>query len=105
MIADAGRVRYSLITDNQGNTMRKSEHLEPVTLTTQPMIDALGQTLPAAWVPGTGETPCKTRSGITILYCWNRHTGEKAWLNCDTDIFMSNDDARRAMWPEEYKTV
>jgi len=73
--------------------MRKSEHLEPVTLTTQPMIDALGQTLPAAWVPGTGETPYKTRSGIRVLLCFNTRTGEKAFLNCDSDIFLSADDA------------
>ena len=70
--------------------------LKPIKLTTQPMIDVFGETLPAAWVPGTGETSYMTRSGIRVLYCWNPRTGEKAWLNCDTDMFMSDDDAIRA---------
>ena len=70
--------------------------LKPIKLTTQPMIDVFGETLPAAWVPGTGETSYMTRSGIRVLYCWNPRTGEKAWLNCDSDMFMSDEDAIRA---------
>ena len=56
------------------------------------------------WIPANGgtETPHKTRSGIRVLYCWNPGTGKHAWFNCDTDIILSDDEARRAMWPMEY---
>ena len=70
-----------------------NEDLRPVELTTQPMIDVFGETLPAVWRPAAGETPYKTRSGIRVLLCFNTRTGEKAFLNCDSDIFLSADDA------------
>ena len=53
------------------------------------------------WVPASGgtEEPYKTRSGIRVLYCWHTGTGEHAWLNVDTDIIMTPDEADAAhMW-------
>jgi hypothetical protein len=50
------------------------------------------------WVPASGgsEQPYKTRSGIRVLYCWNTGTGEHAWLNVDTDIIMTAEEADAA---------
>ena len=57
-------------------------------------MDDIKPTTP--WIPGTGETSYMTRSGIRVLYCWSPRTREKAWLNCDSDTFMSDDEAIRA---------
>ncbi len=50
------------------------------------------------WVPASGgtEEPYKTRSGIRVLYCWHTGTGEHAWLNADTDIIMTPEEADAA---------
>ena len=49
------------------------------------------------WVPACGgtETPFKTRTGRTLLYCWNAASGDHAYLDVDTDIILSNEDARQ----------
>ena len=51
------------------------------------------------WVPACGgtETPFKSRSGITMLYCWNPATRDHAYLNVDTDIIMTHEEATAAM--------
>lgn len=51
------------------------------------------------WIPACGgtETPFKSRSGITLLYCYNPGTGQHAYLNVDSDIILSNDEARIAL--------
>jgi hypothetical protein len=52
------------------------------------------------WVPACGgqEVPFKSRSGATLLYCWNPKTGEHAYLNCDTDLILSDEEAHTLMW-------
>lgn len=51
------------------------------------------------WIPACGgtETPFKSRSGITLLYCWCPNTGKHAYLNCDTDIILSDAEAQAAL--------
>ena len=51
------------------------------------------------WIPACGgtETPFRSRSGITLLYCWQPSTGRHAYLNCSTDIILSDDEARAAL--------
>jgi len=51
------------------------------------------------WVPACGgtETPFKSRSGITLLYCWNPATNQHAYLNVDTDIILTDDEANFAL--------
>lgn len=51
------------------------------------------------WVPACGgtETPFTSRSGRRLLYCWQRSTGKHAYLDCGTDIFLTNDEAALAM--------
>lgn len=51
------------------------------------------------WIPACGgtEVPFVSRSGIRMLWCWNPGTGQHAYLNCDTDIVMSNHEAEQAL--------
>lgn len=51
------------------------------------------------WVPACGgtETVFTSRSGIRMLYCWNKTTGDHAYLNADTDIIMTYEEASAAM--------
>lgn len=48
-----------------------------------------------AWVPACGgtEVPFKTRSGRTLLYCWNRHTMQHAYLDVETDLILTDEEA------------
>jgi hypothetical protein len=51
------------------------------------------------WIPACGgtEVPFTTRNGYRLLYCWQSSTGRHAYLNCDTDIILSDEDARVAL--------
>lgn len=51
------------------------------------------------WYPAHGgtEVPFMTRNGFRLLYCWQPSTGRHAYLNCDTDIILSDEDARLAL--------
>ena len=49
------------------------------------------------WIPGTGEEIFKTRTGRRLLYCWQPSTGKHAYLDCDTDIFLDDEEARIAL--------
>ena len=51
-----------------------------------------------AWVPACNQTevPFVTRSGRRLLYCWQASTGRHAYLDCDTDMII--DDEQAAMY-------
>jgi len=51
------------------------------------------------WVPACGgtETPFRSRSGKTLLYCWQPSTGRHAYLDCGTDIILSDEEATAAL--------
>jgi hypothetical protein len=52
-----------------------------------------------AWTPachGT-EVPFLTRTGQRLLYCYQASTGRHAYLDCGTDMILSDDDARAAL--------
>jgi hypothetical protein len=51
------------------------------------------------WVPANGgtETPFKSRSGRTLLYCWQASTGRHAYLDCGTDLILSDEEAAAAL--------
>jgi hypothetical protein len=51
------------------------------------------------WVPACGgtEVPFKTRTGRTLLYCWQPSSGRHAYLDVKTDIFLSDDEAFAAL--------
>ncbi len=48
------------------------------------------------WVPACGgsEAPFLTRSGVRLLYCWNPREGRHAYLNVETDMILTNEEAR-----------
>lgn len=51
------------------------------------------------WVPACNQTeqPFTTRMGFRLLYCWQPSTGKHAYLNLDTDIILSDDEAALAL--------
>lgn len=51
------------------------------------------------WVPASGgtETPFTTRTGRRLLYCWQASSGQHAYLDLDTDLILTDEDARRAL--------
>ena len=57
------------------------------------------------WVPACGgtEKPTRTRTGARLLYCYNPFQHKHAYLNCDTDIILSDEEANNLLWPENQK--
>jgi len=51
------------------------------------------------WVPACGgtEQPFTTRTGRRLLYCWQPSTGRHAYLDVQTDIILTDDEAQEAM--------
>ena len=51
------------------------------------------------WFPACGgtEVPFKTRTGRTLLYCWQPATGNHAYLNVGTDLILTDEEARQAL--------
>jgi hypothetical protein len=51
------------------------------------------------WVPACGgtEKPFRTRTGRRLLYCWHTQTGDHAYLDCDTDIILTAEEAANAL--------
>jgi hypothetical protein len=48
------------------------------------------------WVPACSgtEAPFLTRSGRTLLYCYQPSTGKHAYLDCGTDLILTDEEAR-----------
>ena len=57
------------------------------------------KTSPDYWVPANGgsETPFISRSGKHLQYLWNMNTGEHAYIDCDADIILTDDEAEAAL--------
>lgn len=51
------------------------------------------------WLPANGgtEVPFFTRSGRKLLYCWQPATGRHAYLDCQTDLILSDEEAQLAL--------
>ena len=51
------------------------------------------------WVAACGgtETPFTTRTGRLLHYMWNTMTGEHAYYDVRSDIFLNNDEATAAL--------
>ena len=51
------------------------------------------------WVPGCGgtEEPFTTRTRRRLLYCWQPSTGRHAYLDCETDTILTDDESRSAL--------
>jgi len=52
-----------------------------------------------AWTPACGgiEKPFTSRGGHRLLYCWQQSSGRHAYINLDTDIALSDDEARATL--------
>jgi hypothetical protein len=51
------------------------------------------------WMPASGgtETPFHTRGGRLLQYLYQPATGEHAYIDCETDIFLTDDEANREL--------
>ncbi len=47
------------------------------------------------WFPASNgtEQPFTTRTGRRLLYCWQPSTGRHAYLDCATDLLLSQEEA------------
>jgi hypothetical protein len=52
-----------------------------------------------AWVPACGgtEVPFFTRNRRKLLYVWQATTGKHAYLDCETDLILSDEEAANAL--------
>lgn len=50
------------------------------------------------WYPANGgtEVPFITRTGRHLLYCWQPTTGRHAYLDTQTDLILSDEEAQAA---------
>jgi hypothetical protein len=50
-------------------------------------------------VPASGgtEAPFLARSGATLLYCWQPRSGKHAYLDCGTDLILTDEEASNLM--------
>lgn len=48
-----------------------------------------------SWVPACGgtETPFISRSGRRLLYVYQKSSGRHAYLDCETDMILTDDEA------------
>ena len=52
-----------------------------------------------SWVPASGgtELPFKSRSGKRLQYVWQPSTGQHAYLDLDSDIILSDEEAEACL--------
>ncbi len=52
-----------------------------------------------AWIPACGgtEVPFTTRTGARLLYCYQPTTGRHAYLDCGTDLILTDQEARNLL--------
>lgn len=52
-----------------------------------------------AWVPACGgsEVPFWTRAGRRLLYCYQATTGRHAYIDMQTDLILSDEEAALAL--------
>ena len=50
------------------------------------------------WLPASGGTEeiITYRTGRRLLYCWNPHLQKHAFIDCDTDRILTDDEAEFA---------
>mgnify|MGYP001559543554 CR=1 FL=1 len=63
------------------------------------MISATENENGGPWFPASNgtETQFVTRNRFRLLYCYQPTTGKHAYLNCDTDIILSDEEAKLAL--------
>lgn len=69
-------------------------------MTLAEMLDAkAAKAAQGDWIPACGgtEVPFETRGGFRLLYCYQPSTGRHAYLNCQTDMILSDEEAALAL--------
>jgi len=64
------------------------------------MLENLGPVIDNdRWIPACGgtEQPFTTRTGRRLQYLWNPGTGAHAYIDVNTDIILTNEEARIAL--------
>ena len=94
---------YSLLMDMDLNA-ENWRHIKRETVTLQTLIDITEQekiknTKNDNWVPACGgtEVPFKSRSGKRLQYVWQPSTGQHAYLDVDSDIILSDEEAQACL--------
>lgn len=51
------------------------------------------------WIPACNgaEVPFTTRSGARLLYCYQPRSGKHAYLDCGTDVILTDSEATNLM--------
>jgi hypothetical protein len=51
------------------------------------------------WVPACGgtEQPFRTRTGRVLQYVWQASSGRHAYLDCGTDLILTDEEAQAAL--------
>lgn len=51
------------------------------------------------WIPACGgtEVPFTTRSGARLLYCYQPRSGKHAYLDCGSDLILTDSEAANLM--------
>jgi hypothetical protein len=94
---------YSLLMDMDLNA-ENWRHVKRETTTIETLIEIaekerLKQIKNDDWVPACGgtEVPFKSRSGKRLQYVWQPSTGQHAYLDVDSDIILTNEQAEEAL--------
>ena len=63
------------------------------------LVEAAKRAEQGNWFPACGgtETPFTTRTGKRLLYCYQPTTGHHAYLDCGTDIILTDEEANAAL--------
>lgn len=71
------------------------------------LADLLAKKDNGPWVPACNgtEQPFITRTGLRLLYCWQPSSGRHAYLNCDTDMIMTDDEAHARVGNEDRNRI
>ena len=82
----------------------EAERLRQTTATLHELIDKHNTEMEKSikldsWVPASGgtELPFKSRSGKRLQYVWQPSTGQHAYLDLDSDIILSDEEAEACL--------
>jgi hypothetical protein len=82
----------------------EAERLRETTATLHELIDKHNKEMEKSikldsWVPASGgtELPFKSRSGKRLQYVWQPSTGQHAYLDVDSDVILSDEEAEACL--------
>lgn len=62
-------------------------------------MDSIAEKSQGDWIPACNgtEVPFMSRSGRKLLYCYQASTGDHAYIDCGTDMLLSDAEAWQAL--------